>query len=141
MVFGAVALVTLAGCAKAPRRVPASGSIELDGQPMKGGVIFLSPDTEKGNTARVSNSGKIQNGRFEIETAGIERNDAGRGVPVGWYKVFVRVNTPGERPKYPGLPEIDVDPMYLFPEKTPLAIEIVENPAPGAYDIKVTSTR
>jgi hypothetical protein len=136
-----VALVSLAGCAKGLRRVPANGSIELDGHPMKGGIIFLNPDTAKGNTARVSSSGRIRDGRFQIETAGVERHDSGSGVPLGWYKVYVRVNTPGERPMYPGLPEIAVDPIYRDPQQTPLAIEIVDNPAAGAYDLKLTSTR
>ena len=37
----------------------------------------------------------------------------------------------------PGKPEIAVNRQYLDPEKTPLAIEVVVDPAPGAYDIKL----
>ena len=38
----------------------------------------------------------------------------------------------------PGMAEIKVHRKYLNPETTPLEIEIVENPKPGAYDLALT---
>jgi hypothetical protein len=137
----ALVLILLAGCAKGLRRVPAEGTIELDGKPMDGGIVYLSPDESMGNTARVSPTSPIKKGRFQIKTAGIERHDSGPGVPLGWYKVHVRVNLIGEQPFFPGQPAVAIDPIYLDPENTPLTFEVVDNPAPGAYDLKLTSTR
>jgi hypothetical protein len=37
----------------------------------------------------------------------------------------------------PGAPEITVDGRYLDPEQTPLSIEVVATPTPGAYDIQL----
>ena len=59
----------------------------------------------------------IRNGRFEISTSGVERSESGPGVPLGWYKVTVRVNMPGEKPIFPGQPAIDVNPIYFSAEK------------------------
>jgi hypothetical protein len=134
----ALALLLTAGCSKGPKRVPAGGTVEFeDGQPLQGGVLFFNPDESKGNTARVSCSSPVRNGRFELQTLGVERTDSGPGVPLGWYKVQVRVNLPGEVPVFPGQPAIDINPIYLDAEKTPIAIEVVENPEPGQYDIKL----
>jgi hypothetical protein len=132
---GAFGILSLAGCG--PKRVPASGSVDLDGKPLEGGILYFNPDTSKGNNARVSCSSPVKNGKFELQTAGVERSDSGPGVPLGWYKVSVRVNTPGEPPIFPGPVIANIDPVYLDPEKTPVSIEVVENPAPGQYDIKL----
>jgi hypothetical protein len=130
-------MLFLAGCSKGPRRVPAGGTVELDGQPLQGGVLFFNPDESRGNTARVSVSSPVKNGKYELQTLGVERSESGPGVPLGWDKVQVRVNMPGEVPMFPGQPAIKVDPIYLDAEKTPISIEIVENPEPGQYDIKL----
>jgi hypothetical protein len=116
-------------------RVPASGKVELDGKPLEGGILYFNPDVSKGNNARVSCTSPVKNGQFELRTAGIERSDSGPGVPPGWYKVSVRVNQAGEPPRFPGPAVVDIDPIYLDEDKTPVSIEVVENPAPGAYDI------
>jgi hypothetical protein len=136
IVFHAVGMLFLTGCG--PKRVPAGGTVELDGKPLEGGILYFNPDNSKGNTAQVSCSSPIKNGRFELQTIGIERSGSGSGVPLGWYKVTVRVNQEGEPPRFPGPAVVDIDPVYLNVEKTPLAIEVVENPAPGAYDLKMT---
>ena len=126
MVFCVTAMLFLAGCSKGPRRVPAGGTIEVDGKPLEGGILSFNPDVEKGNTARVSCTSPVRNGRFQIQTAGIERSESGPGVPLGWYKVSVRVNMPGEKPIFPGQPAIDIDRAYLNAPKSPLSIEVVD---------------
>ena len=134
-VFG---LLLLFGCSTGPKRVPASGTIELDGRPLEAGILVFDPDVAKGNTARVSCTSPVHNGHFDVQTAGVERSDTGPGIPLGWYKVSIRANRPGVPPTFPGQPVLDIDAKYLNPDKTTLEIEIVENPAPGAYDLKVT---
>src|SRR5215468_11579993 len=80
-----VALVGVAGCGI--KRIPTSGKVTLDGQPMTGGVLQFIPDASKGNNLRLSCSGPISNGRWTLVTSGIERADTGTGAPVGWFKV------------------------------------------------------
>jgi hypothetical protein len=129
------AVCTLVGTGCGPKRVPAGGKVELDGKPLEGGILYFNPDTSKGNTARIMGSSPVKNGHFDLRTDGIERSDGGPGIPLGWYKVSVRVNQAGEPPRFPGPAVVDIDPIYLSHEKTPISIEIVENPAEGAYDI------
>jgi hypothetical protein len=135
--FCALGMLFLSGCG--PKRVPAGGTVELDGKPLAGGILYFNPNNEKGNTAQVNCSSPVKDGHFQLQTAGIERSDSGAGVPLGWYKVTLRVNMPGEKPIFPGQPAIQVNPKYLKPETTDLEIEVVENPQPGAYDLKMTS--
>ena len=129
-------LIPLTGCG-GQRHVPVSGSVTLDGLPLQNAILVFSPDTSKGNTARVSCTSPVQDGRFELHTAGVKRSEAGPGAPLGWYKVSLRGTMSGEMPTFPGQPEMQVNPVYLDAEKTPLSIEVVDNPEPGHYDIKL----
>jgi hypothetical protein len=61
----------------------------------------------------------------------VKGSDSGKGAPLGWYKVTLITTLPGA-------PEIKVEGRYLDPEKTPWAIEVVADPAPGAYDLALT---
>jgi hypothetical protein len=77
--------------------------------------------------------GKLnKEGRYELQTGGVKVSENGPGVPPGWYKV-VLVNRGDSN-------ELDtkVNPVYLDENKTPLTVEVVENPQAGAYDFKVT---
>lgn len=135
----ALGTILLTGCNQGLRRVPAGGTVTLDGKPLEGGILYFNPDVSKGNTAQVSCSSPVKDGKFELRTAGIERSDSGPGIPPGWYKVTVRVNLVGEPiRRFPG-PPVKINPKYLKPDKTPLTIEIVDEPAPGAYDLKMES--
>ena len=74
-----------------------------------------------------------EQGQYQLATMGVKGNDPhGSGAPVGWYKVTLMDNLPG----MPPMPK-NVNPVYRDENKTPLAIEVVENPPPGAYDIKL----
>ena len=55
------------------------------------------------------------------------------GAPLGWYKVTIR-------PEW-SVPEPDVAKIrqYLKVDTTPLSIEVVKNPEPGHYDMKLES--
>jgi hypothetical protein len=129
LVFGSVPLT---GCNQGVRRIPVSGEVTLDGKPLQGGVLLFHPDESKANTARASCTGPVKDGRYTLVTSGVTRAETGSGAPLGWYKVTL-IND------LPGTPVIEVHSKYLRPETTPVAIEIVDNPEPGAYDVKLTT--
>src|SRR5262245_5085014 len=123
--------IPLNGCDSGVHRVPVSGAVTLDGQPLDRGVLLFHPDESRGNTARVSCTGPVSNGRFKLVTSGVTKSDTGVGAPLGWYKGTWIADLPG-------MAEIKVNSKFLNPATTPLAIEIVENPEPGRYDLQLT---
>jgi hypothetical protein len=129
--LGLWGLLTAAGCG-GPRLVPVSGVVTLDGKPLSHAVVSFNADATKGNTATVSCVGRLnEQGQYQLKTMAVKKSDSGEGAPLGWYKVTLLTGLPGE-------PEITVNPKYLDPSKTPLSVEVVENPAPGQYDLKLT---
>src|SRR2546430_2423977 len=87
---GALGLTFLVGCGGV-RRVPVSGTVTLDGQPINGGNMVFTPDSAKGNTHRINCiSPIIKDGHYTLETNGVTRDESGSGVPLGWYKVTFR---------------------------------------------------
>jgi hypothetical protein len=129
-IFCACGLLTLAGCGGL-ELVPVSGKVTLGDKPLTAGAVSFVPDASKGNNVRVSCMGRIgPNGHYEISSNGVTKSETGKGAPLGWYKVILITTLPGT-------PEIAVNPKYLDPDKTPLLIEVVDNPKPGHYDIKL----
>ena len=122
--------IPLVGCDSGYKRIPVSGNVTLDGKPLQGGVLLFHADSSKGNNIRASCTGPVKDGHFTLVTSGVQKNDTGSGAPMGWYKVTLITDLPGT-------PIINVAPKYLQPETTPVAIEIVENPQPGASDIQL----
>jgi len=160
----ALGSVALAGCGGV-NHVPVAGTVTLDGQPLDGAVITFAPDAAKGNTAPISCSGPVTEGRYELRTTGTTRADSGSGVPPGWYKVTVSpqpksglsqpaapIENKGitsrrrqlmaaqrQRSSMPPLPpSTPIPSSYLSVEKTPLEVEVKDNPEPSAYDFKLT---
>ena len=133
--LGALALTAVVGCGGV-RRVPVSGTVTLDGQSFNGGYLVFTPDTAKGNTARISCTSRIKDGRYDLETNGVTRGDSGSGVPLGWYKVTFRMLEESTK-KHPIAP-INVNDKFMSVEKTPLSVEVKDKPEPGAYDFKLT---
>src|SRR5262245_41332218 len=131
-VLCACATLPLGGCDSGIKRVPVTGAVTLDGQPLSHGVLQFHPDEARGNVARVSCTGPVKNGRYTLVTSGVTRSDTGDGAPLGWYKVTLLADLPG-------MAEIKVDRKFLSPETTPLAIEIVEKPDAGKYDLEMFS--
>ena len=129
-------LVGVAGCGV--KRIATSGTVTLDGQPLTEGVLKFIPDASKGTNYRVSCSGPISNGRWNLVTSGIERADNGTGAPVGWFKVVYF--DPNEGSKAPGVSEAPkVAAKYSREETTPLAIELTDPPPAEGYTIELTS--
>ena len=132
--LGAFALISVVGCGV--KRVPVSGTVMLDDKPLNGGYLQFTPDTAKGNTARIVCISPIKEGRYNLETNGITRAESGAGVPPGWYKVTFMTLDLGTK-KHPE-PSINVNEKFKSVEKTPLSVEVKDNPDPGAYDFKMT---
>jgi hypothetical protein len=130
-VLWACALLTLAGCG-GPTLVPVSGKVTLDGKPLSHCGVSFHADTSKGNKGSLSSIGRLNaQGQYTLRTFGVKVSEGGTGAPVGWYKVTLRIG--------PGDPEPKVNPNYFDPNKTPLSLEVVADPAPDAYDLKLTS--
>jgi hypothetical protein len=119
------------------KRLAVSGTVTLDGKPLDGGILTFCPDTAKGNNAQISCTGPVRDGHYELKTIGITGRDSGDGVPPGWYKVILK--TPNLSTKKNPQAPINVNDKFRSAEKTPLSIEVKENPESGAYDIKLTS--
>jgi hypothetical protein len=125
-------------------------SDELDKlQPVKGKVIFtgksvasgnvravvLYADKAAGNTTPHEPRGEIdKDGNFEVFTTAKRA-----GAPPGPYKVAVLLKeAPLPDSKNPYAPEKWlIDEKYGDPEKSGLKLTVVENPADGAYDLKI----
>jgi hypothetical protein len=119
------------GCRSGPRRVPVSGEVTLDGAPLSGGVIHFYPDTAKGNEHRVDCLSPVRSGKYNLLTQAVKDSETGNGAPLGWYKVYLYTDLPGV--------DIKIHERFTDPYRTPISVEVVENPAPGAYDVKFTS--
>ena len=103
--------------------VPVEGKITVDGVPMSSGspVAFV-PDASKNNTLQVvPNAMTTADGSYKLLTEGRP------GAPPGWYKVTI--SSMGGPP---------MNPKYGSRDQTDLSIEVVDNPAPGRYDLKVS---
>src|SRR5262245_37311461 len=124
------ALVGMAGCGI--KRIPTSGKVTLDGEPMTQGVLQFIPDVSKGNNLRVGCAGPISNGRWNLVTTGMERANTGTGAPVGWFKVTY--TNPNEGSKAPGASAAPkVAAKYHREDTTPLSIELTDPPPAEGY--------
>jgi hypothetical protein len=121
----------VAGCADSTEVgpvVPVTGHVFIDGEPMPGGAVNFNPDLSKGNDLRFIPSGRIQpDGSYTANTG----NKV--GAPPGWYKVTILANLPGS----PSVP-VNVDPRYTKADTTPFSVQVIDNPAADAYDLKMT---
>ncbi len=123
------------------RTVPVSGKVILQDEPWtaKTTVVLFKPDASKGNTSSFEPTGTVDaEGNYTLTTKG--KN----GAPLGWYKVIVtaREDAAPEHPKLPTqhrpVARSLLPAKYGQAETSGLSIEVVENPAPGAYDLKLS---
>jgi hypothetical protein len=131
-VLCALGLAGAFGCGAAP--VPVAGKVTLDKKPLTTGIVSFRPDRSKGNTIAVEPRGKIApDGTYAVETNGKP------GAPPGAYKVVVIAQGPPVNPKDPySRNKQIINPKFLQEEKTDLSVTVVNDPAPDAYDLKVT---
>ena len=124
-VLGMCGLMAIVGCGGL-KLVPVSGKVTLNGKPLAGAAVTFNADPAKGNTHRVSCQVRIKaDGQYEMYTD--EGGKVSKGAPLGWYKVTFLTGLPGA-------PPIEIDGKYLDFDKTPLSVEVVDDPRPGAYD-------
>jgi hypothetical protein len=140
--FGLVllaAVFAVPGCGSSgPKLAPVSGTVTLDGTPLKSGTVNLVADESKGAKQVGTSSGAIgSDGSYRISTDGKD------GAPLGWYKVVVVTMGPGMMPANTGAlstkaPAAAVQPKYSYQSKTDLSYEVTASPKSGAYDLKLS---
>ena len=124
-------LVFAAGCgAEGEKLAPVAGTITVGGRPVPSGTLTFYPEGSKGNATPHQPTGVLgADGRFEVFVPGNKK-----GAPPGWYKVVVYAvddPQPGKPNKY------FVHKKYTDRASTPLLIEVIDNPGPGRYDLKL----
>jgi hypothetical protein len=142
--FGLLSGILATGCPDASgvgQTFPVSGTITLDGQPLvaKTTVVLFMPDAAKGNGSPFEPTGTVDGqGRYTLVT----KNKP--GAPPGWYKIAVTAHEGrSEHPKgtlrHRPVAHAVIPSKYGQPDTSDLSIEVVENPAPGAYDVKLVT--
>jgi len=119
---------------------PVSGKITLDNRPLtaQSTVVLFKPDAAKGNTSSLEPAGTVNpRGSYTLLTKGR------KGAPPGWYRVAVTATELGsDKPTGPRhrrpVPRSLVPSKYGQASTTDLMIEVVENPRPGAYDLRLS---
>jgi hypothetical protein len=125
--------LNLSGCAPAESLIPVEGKITLDGKPLTKGSVIFHPDASKGNATLNQPHGEIDpSGTYRLFT----QRDRD-GAPPGWYKVSVMAQErdPNDVYKITWI----TPPPYANHETSGIRIEVVEAPAPGAYDVAISS--
>ena len=119
-------LVACAGCGE--KRAEVSCKATVDGKPLNSKLITILFAPDKGNPLKKIPSAELDdNGNYTMSTG------ATGGVPLGWYRVHVHWDSKNSK----GQP-CPVHSRFLDSGLTSLAIEVVPNPQPGAYDLKFT---
>jgi hypothetical protein len=131
----------LCGCGRGQAPLlPVEGKVLLDGKPLvidgqKGrtGYVVFYPDAARGNTSREEPRGEVDaEGNYRVLT-GLRP-----GAAPGWYKVTVGATeqpNPNDAYTFTWL----IPREYVDQDKSGLALEVLEKPAPGAYDLKLRS--
>jgi hypothetical protein len=131
--FVLAGLVCLVGCDSGPTLVPVKGVVMLNDKPLTSGTVIYHPDKGKGNKFGGLSIGEINDkGEYTLLTNGKP------GAPVGDCKVTVTSTGSATVPdNTKPTTKSPVNQTYATVELTPLAVQVVEKGAPGAYDLKV----
>jgi hypothetical protein len=119
---------------------PVTGKITIHNEPLTAAstVVLFTPDASKGNTSQFEPAGTVdEDGNYTLTTKGK------KGAPPGWYKVIVtatasapvHARTPKQHPR---AGQSLIPAKYGLAKTTDLVIEVVANPSPGSYDLKLT---
>jgi hypothetical protein len=115
------------------------GRVTLDSEPLtaKSTVLLFKPDGSKGNASPFEPVGTVDHqGNYTLLTKGKQ------GAPPGWYRVIVtatelRQDSAQRPPNRRPVPRSLLPAKYGQAATTDLLIEVVENPAAGAYDLRL----
>jgi hypothetical protein len=131
-----VVLCVLAGCDRDETTVRVEGKVLVDGQPLTVGTVIFTPDAAKGNTSQHEPRGKLDaNGVYRVYLAKDRE-----GVPPGWYKISIsaqRLKDAKDPYSYVSV----IPAKFANPETSGLALQVVDNPAAGAYDIALSTKK
>lgn len=144
VLFALLSMLAASGCGDSSgvgRTFPVVGKVTLNEVPLKAknAIVLFKPDAERGNSSPFEPSSTVEeDGTYTLTTKGK------KGAPPGWYKVIViaRDDAPPQHPKNlkknrPVAKSL-LPPKYGEAKTSDLSIEVVERPAPGAYDLKLT---
>ena|SRR5438105_3861191 len=120
----------VAGCRKGdPKLVQVDGNVMVGNKPLTTGTVIFYPDATKGNTSREEPRSAIDaDGHYHLLT-GLKE-----GVTPGWYKVTVTAAKQID-PKNPYFTDWLIPQKYIDPRTSKLQLDVVANPAPGAYNL------
>ena len=105
----------------------------------KSTIVLFKPDAAKGNGSVYEPTGTVDGqGKYALVTKGK------KGAPPGWYKIAVtahegRAEHPKGTLRHRPVAHAVIPGKYGQPETSNLSIEVVENPVPGAYDLKLVT--
>lgn len=135
-----VAFFTSAGCggsSDAPRLVPVSGRVLVDGEPVERLTVIFAPDNQKGTSGPASVGATASDGSFTLTAPGNRS-----GAVAGFHRVTVTCpfdpsagsSPTGEKEASSGcaLPADYADPM-----RTPLLIEVTAASASSPVQIEI----
>ena len=124
----------LAGCSRGETTIPVKGKVLVDGQPLTIGTVIFTPDPAKGNTSMHEPRGKVDaNGDYQA----FQTKDHA-GVAPGWYKISITAQRLKDA-KDPFSYASVIPTKFANPETSGLALEVTNNPVPGAYDIALSA--
>jgi hypothetical protein len=133
MLLAGPLVVSLSGCGGKDevRLVPVAGKVTKGKEPLIKGDVILHPDATKGNKSMDEPRGSIDaDGNFKIYTHRKE------GAAPGWYQVAVTAADQPD-PNNPYKFTFLVPQRYIDHRTSQLAFEVVANPEPDAYDLKL----
>jgi len=124
--------VAATGCAKKdPNLAQVEGNVMVGDKPLTSGTVIFYPDATKGNDSKDEPRGAIDaNGRYHLQ------NGIKQGITPGWYKVAVTAAKQLD-PNNPYFTDWLIPTRYIDPKTSKLRYEVVKDPAPGQYDIKL----
>jgi hypothetical protein len=134
---GSALLGSVAGCSKSNagllHTVPVVGRVTFKGRPLATGQVVFHPDAKKGNGLAYEPRGGIDDeGNYELAVNGTT------GAPPGWYKVSVIATEPFDPARPYVIPKTLIPLKYSDPKMSGFALQVAENPATGAYDLKLS---
>jgi hypothetical protein len=129
-----VFVFVLAGCGRGETTIPVKGKVLVDGQPLTVGTVIFTPDAVRGNTS-------LHEPRGKLDATGVYQAYQTKdrtGVAPGWYKISIsaqRLKDAKDPYSYVSV----IPTKFAHPETSGLALEVVANPAPGAYDMALSA--